>query len=381
MAVFDHERDVRRLLDMQPMDRQLAATGDPELGLRSAALRSGAWLGWILIAAVVAALASDAGARHRSILIGMTLAACGANAAAMFVPWQEWLQMRRGRALLDLLCGGLIGFVAVLVAGGGQNFALLLFLTAPFIAVVQTGRRRALWLAASACTCALVTLLVQLPTEATAMRMSLVAVAVGVVLVAARALRREAAAHQAAAAHAELERTRTIEANHRITNNLQSVSDLLLLGRRSDGGDDRLDEAAARIRSIAIVHRLLADRNGVIETGTLLRSISESAPVPVVVEAEPVALDTGTAQKLAIVANELITNASRHGASPITVRLTGGDRTRLVVDDGGSNIQTSSGLGLELVRRMVEQGLRGRFELTARPGRTRAEVVFPAEPA
>jgi two-component sensor histidine kinase len=381
MAVFDHERDVRRLLDMQPIDRQLAATGDPELGLRSAALRSGAWLGWILIAAVVAALASDAGARHRSILIGMTLAACGANAAAMFVPWQEWLQMRRGRALLDLLCGGLIGFVAVLVAGGGQNFALLLFLTAPFIAVVQTGRRRALWLAASACTCALVTLLVQLPTEATAMRMSLVAVAVGVVLVAARALRREAAAHQAAAAHAELERTRTIEANHRITNNLQSVSDLLLLGRRSDGGDDRLDEAAARIRSIAIVHRLLADRNGVIETGTLLRSISESAPVPVVVEAEPVALDTGTAQKLAIVANELITNASRHGASPITVRLTGGDRTRLVVDDGGSNIQTSSGLGLELVRRMVEQGLRGRFELTARPGRTRAEVVFPAEPA
>ena len=98
--------------------------------------------------------------------------------------------MRRGRALLDLLCGGLIGFVAVLVAGGGPNFALLLFLTAPFIAVVQTGRRRALWLAASACTCALVALLVQLPTEATAMRMSLVAVAVGVALVAGRALRR-----------------------------------------------------------------------------------------------------------------------------------------------------------------------------------------------
>jgi two-component sensor histidine kinase len=363
------------------MGRPLLAAGDPELGFRSAALRSGAWLGWILIAAVVAALASDAGARHRSILIGMTLAACGANAAAMFVPWQEWLQMRRGRALLDLLCGGLIGFVAVLVAGGGPNFALLLFLTAPFIAVVQTGRRRALWLAASACTCALVALLVQLPTEATAMRMSLVAVAVGVALVAGRALRREAAAHQAAAAHAELERTRTIEANHRITNNLQSVSDLLLLGRRSDGGDDRFDEAAARIRSIAIVHRMLAERNGVIETGTLLRSISESSPVPVVVEAEPLALDTGTAQKLAIVANELITNASRHGASPITVRLTGGDRTRLVVDDGGSNIQGSSGLGLELVRRMVEQGLRGRFELTARPGRTRAEVVFPAEPA
>ena len=78
------------------MGRPLLAAGDPELGFRLAALRSGVWLGWILIGAVVAALASDAGARHRSILIGLTLAAGGANAAAMFVPWQEWLQMRRG---------------------------------------------------------------------------------------------------------------------------------------------------------------------------------------------------------------------------------------------------------------------------------------------
>ena len=103
--------------------------------------------------------------------------------------------------------------------------------------------------------------------------------------------------------------------------------------------------------------------------------------MPVVVEAEPVALDTGTAQEARDRGQRADHQCLQHGASPITVRLTGGDRTRLVCRRRRSNIQGSSRLGLELVRRMVEQGLRGRFELTARPGRTRAEVVFPAEPA
>jgi signal transduction histidine kinase len=50
------------------------------------------------------------------------------------------------------------------------------------------------------------------------------------------------------------------------------------------------------------------------------------------------------------------------------------------VDDGGNGLDGAPGLGLELVRRMVEQGLRGRFDLTALPGGgTRAEVAFPGE--
>ena len=70
----------------------------------------------------------------------------------------------------------------------------------------------------------------------------------------------------------------------------------------------------------------------------------------------------------------------QHGAPPIVVRLTGGRRTLLRVDDGGNGVEGASGLGLQLVQRMVERGLRGRFELTALPGGgTRAEVVFPEE--
>jgi two-component sensor histidine kinase len=105
-------------------------------------------------------------------------------------------------------------------------------------------------------------------------------------------------------------------------------------------------------------------------------------PVPVRVEADAVGFDAAAAQKLGIVANELITNAFQHGRSPITVRLAGGARLRLSVEDGGNGIAPrASGLGLELIRRMVEQGLGGSFELAALPGGgTRAEVDFPGSP-
>ena len=83
-------------------------------------------------------------------MLGLTFAAAGLNAIGMFVPWREWLPIRRGRVLLDLWSGGLIGFVALLVFLGGANFTLLLFLAIPFIAVVQIGWRRGFWLTVSA---------------------------------------------------------------------------------------------------------------------------------------------------------------------------------------------------------------------------------------
>jgi two-component sensor histidine kinase len=54
------------------------------------------------------------------------------------------------------------------------------------------------------------------------------------------------------------------------------------------------------------------------------------------------------------------------------------ERGRLRVDDYGDGCDEPAGLGLELVRRLVEQGLAGSFELRDLPtGGTRAEVVFP----
>jgi len=276
----------------------------------------------------------------------------------------------------------LIGFVAVLVYAGGANFTLLLFLSIPFVAVVQSGWRRGFWLTISATTCTLAVALIPLPVGASAMRLSLVAAAVAVALVLARTIRAEAAAHKHAAERAELERALATEANHRIKNNLQIAADLLLLGRPEDGDGRAFDDTAARIRSIATVHGLLTGGEDPVDAGALLDSIAGSAPVPVTVDAAPAVFDASTAQKVGIVANELITNAFQHGTPPIVVRLTGGHQLRLQVDDHGAGAaDAADGLGLQLVRRLVEQGLSGRFELAALPrGGTRAEVVFRGQP-
>lgn len=349
-----------------------------ELGFRFAAVRLGYWLGWVSILVVLGGLALDVGMSHRRLLVGATLAAAAGNTLAMVIPWRDWLATRRGRLLLDLWCAGLIAFVALLVVDGGSNFALLLFLTAPFIAVVQIGWRRGFWLAVTGASCGFVAASIPLSASGTAMRLALVAATVAVALGLARTIRREAAAHERAAARAELERTLAREANHRIKNDLQTAADLLLLGRPDGSDGAAFDETAARIRSIATVHRLLTETDDRVDGGALLRGITASVPVPVTVEAEPADFDAATAQKLGIVANELVTNAFQHGAPPIALRLESGLQTRLSVDDHGGGIDGADGFGLELVRRMVEQGLHGQFELRAlSSGGTRAEVVFP----
>ena len=371
-------------LESPPARQSLDAdVTDPEVDLafRARALELGFWLGWLAIAAVLSGLAFDLGSRQRWLVVGLTVAAAAGNAAAMFVPWRRWLEDRRGRLLVDLWSGALIGFVATLVFTGGANFALLLFLTVPFIAVVQSGWRRGLWLTVSGGTCALAVALVPLPVGATAMRLALVADVVGATLVLARTIRRETAAHRRAAARAELERALAVEANHRIKNNLQTVADLLLLGRPEDGDAQAFDDTAARIRSVATIHRLLTNGEDRVDARALLEGIAEGAPVPVAIRTDSAALDASTAHKLGIVANELITNAFQHGEPPIEVRLHGGHRIRLDVDDRGPGPDgDGAGLGLRLVRQLVEQALGGRFELAALPGGgTRAEVVLPEQ--
>jgi two-component sensor histidine kinase len=356
------------------------SAGDADLELRVTMLRIGPWLGW---ASMVAVLAGLAVASHRDALLVLALAAAALNAAAMRLPWRDWLLRTPGRLLLDLWSGALIAFVALLVVFGGNDFSLLLFLTVPYIALVQIGRRRAIWLGLSGATCTLVAVLAGLPTGITVMRSALLAAVVTVALVLASALRRESAAHLTTLERAELERARVAEANHRIKNNLQTVADLLLLDRPAGQAGRAFDETVGRIHSIASLHRLLADSDDEsVDSTALLASIARTAPVPVDVEAGHLLFDSSTAQLIGLVANELITNASRHGAEPINVSLGGTQQLVLRVDDGGRLANASAGLGLELVRQIVERGLGGQFRLAGRPGGgTRAEVVFPRESA
>jgi two-component sensor histidine kinase len=343
---------------------------DNELDFRARTVTVGVWLGWTAIAAVFVEL-PFARSRALPLVLALSLAAVGVNAAAMIVPWRAWLAAKRGRVLLDLWSAALIAFVALLVASGGATFALLLFLVTPFIAVVHGGRRRLLWLGVNAGVCALVAALLPLPAGPTAMRLALVAAAVSAAILGARALRREAAARtHTAVLHAE--------ADHRIKNSLQVAGDLLLLSRPDGDDGHAFDEAAARIHSIAVVHRLLNESGtATVDARALIESIVGSLDVPFRIDADPLSVEATVAQKLGIVTNELMANAVQHGAPPFHVRLEAGPPTRLTVDDQGGRRATRDGFGLQLVTRMVEQGLRGRFELTTRAdGGTRAELTF-----
>ena len=366
-----------------PMDDESAADLEARLG----AVHAGFWLGWLSIAAVVAALALGLPTRDSEVLLVLTSAAAVANAGMTLVPWRRWLTVSRGALVLDVWSLGLIGFVSALVvtAGAHAGFDLLLFLIAPFLATVHAGRRRVLWLAAAAVAYLTVMAIAPDPLEsgAVAMRLALLAAMTTLALGLARMVRREAVARARASARADLERALLAESHHRVKNSLQTVADILLLGRPADASADTFDETAERIRSIAAVHRLLAERRGAAVSGpALLRAVAAAAAVDAHVDAEEHDLDPSCAQQLGVVANELIANAARHGRPPIHVLLHGDRPMVLEVCDAGDGPRDGGErLGLQLVRQVVERGLRGTFTLSQdTPTGTRAAVRFDPEP-
>ena len=368
----------------EPRRDHSAALPDAEREVRLAALRTGWWLGWLSIAAVLAGLALDLPARHRAALIALTVAAAAAHAGVMVIPWQGWLTAGRGRALLDLWSGGLVAFVVTLVAvaGARANLDLLLFLVVPFLATVHGGPRRGLWLAAALLS--YLTVMAVAPAPLTAgevtMRVALLAAATLLTVVLSRLTQREAAAHAHANATAELEHALLAESHHRVKNSLQTVADLLLLGRPQGTDAGAFDETAQRIGAIAAVHDLLGEeRGGRIRADALLRTVAAAAAVDARVDADPLELQPACAQRLAIVVNELLTNAARHGRSPISVQLRASDPVVLSVRDAGPGPNGSQpGLGLQLVDQVVTHALQGSFDLEREhSGLTLAQVRFP----
>lgn len=357
-----------------------------ELDTRLAALRAGFWLGWLSIAAVIGALVLGLHTRHPTALLGLTGAAAGANTAVTLVPWRRWLEGARGRLLLDLWSAGLIGFTALLVvtAGAHADFDLLLFLIAPFLATVHRSRRRQTWLAATAVAYLAMMAVAPDPLGAgeIAMRLALLAAATTLALVLARMVGREATARARASERAEMEHVLLAESHHRVKNSLQTVADILMLGRPAGPGAEKFDETAARIRSIAAVHRLLAERRGeAVSAPALLAAVAAAAAVDAELDAEPRDLDPTSAQQLGIIANELIANAARHGRPPIQVLLHGEHPIVLEVRDGGDGPgDCAERLGLQLVHQIVERGLAGTFSLSGgTPAGTCAQVRFDAD--
>jgi two-component system, sensor histidine kinase PdtaS len=179
------------------------------------------------------------------------------------------------------------------------------------------------------------------------------------------------------------------EIHHRVKNNLQTVASLLRLqARASDHVDPReaLEHSVNRILAIAAVHEVLTERrDDDVDLGDLfdrLRSMlvqGIGANKQVEASFEPVSLAGARATALALVFSELLQNALEHGGDVVRIELTprNGDVVLAIADSGDGPREGADGTGLQIVRALVKDELRGSFELRSDNG-TRAEVIFPA---
>jgi two-component sensor histidine kinase len=332
---------------------------------------------------VLSGLALGLSARNRGVVLALIALAAAANGGMLAVPRRWWTARGRGESILAIWSGGLLALTAavVLLAGAHADLDLLLFLIVPFLATVHTGRRRIAWLAVT-----LVVFIAATAAAEDALSGGQIALR-GVLLVAAALLavqladltRRAAVARAQLKERAELERLLLAEAHHRVKNSLQTVADLLLLGRPPGTAGRSFDETAERIRAIAAVHRLLAERRGAdVSAGALLELVAHGVEPRATVHAVDQPLDAACAQHLGIVANELIANAVQHGRPPIDIELRHEHGLRLTVRDHGKGPDGAApGLGLQLVQRIVYQSLHGSFVLHCYPeGWTEAIVEF-----
>jgi two-component sensor histidine kinase len=190
------------------------------------------------------------------------------------------------------------------------------------------------------------------------------------------------------------------EIHHRVKNNLQTVSALLRLqARRIDNPEasQALNEAVRRIASIALVHETLSGGSdaSVGFDDVLDRLVShalELTPrlneITISRSGQLGSVDPRIATPLALVITELIYNALEHGLEEEGTELTiaierdGESAHVTIIDDGvglpaGFDLAESSNLGLQIVRTLTENELRGTLSLISNADETRAELKFP----
>jgi two-component sensor histidine kinase len=182
---------------------------------------------------------------------------------------------------------------------------------------------------------------------------------------------------------------------HRVKNNMQMLLMLLETGaRRAESPEARevLDEASSRVMAMAAAQRVLyttpdATRfNARDFLNTVCETAKQTFPqgVDIDYKADAIQLSNDAAMPLALIANELLTNAVKYGlkertVATIRVRLGREDDSFLfyVEDDGpGFDLQSvqERSSGLRLVQGLTGQ-LGGKFEVTRTPA-TRCSVRF-----
>jgi two-component sensor histidine kinase len=208
------------------------------------------------------------------------------------------------------------------------------------------------------------------------------------------------------------------EVHHRVKNNLQTVSALLRLQSRrvvAPEAQAALAEAGRRVAAIASVHDILSVEPGdEISVGDVLRRLvglsaelaaglrgDQSGP-QIALDADVGPISTDVVGPLAMAVSELLANAVEHAdATMIAVQaraIEDGSRRRLrveVVDDGtgfepdspergeqeSSHDSSTGGLGLTIVRMLIEEDLNGHVTISrGESGGTRAVLEVPLVP-
>ncbi len=167
------------------------------------------------------------------------------------------------------------------------------------------------------------------------------------------------------------------EIDHRVKNSLAIVGSLLSMQRSATSSEETraaLAEATNRVIAVARVHERLHKSHhvGIIAFAEYLEKLCQDianslqrSGVKLVFNADPVELPAEQAMSLALVANELVTNAFKHGcavgAKRISVTLLRRPDTLLlsVADDGDGLPITqqakSSGLGFKVIKTLSKQ--------------------------
>jgi two-component sensor histidine kinase len=187
------------------------------------------------------------------------------------------------------------------------------------------------------------------------------------------------------------------EIHHRVKNNLQTVSALLRLqARRVDdpAAQAALNEAVRRVASIAIVHETLAISSAEsVDFDQVFDRIIHNAIELTSKEikyrkiGEFGVFDNQRATPLALIITELIHNAIEHGleiqGDELIVEINRGPESTSVkvIDNGaglpaGFNIDSSSNLGLQIVKTLTENELKGKILIAPNNGKTEAVLTF-----
>ncbi|ETX29427.1 hypothetical protein RISW2_23110 [Roseivivax isoporae LMG 25204] len=166
------------------------------------------------------------------------------------------------------------------------------------------------------------------------------------------------------------------EVNHRIKNSLQLVASILNTdAHRSGHGEvrERLERAAARVRAVTSVHEMLYRSNEVttVAFGTYLRELCKNladgdagtASVEMQCDAADLHLPTDKAIPLALIVNELVSNAIKHGLAGtpdgtihVSTWVTGDGIALEVADNGRGKLEgAEQGLGTRIIEGLVRQ--------------------------